>query len=410
MLLLLAASLVLCAREARADTGAEEANPAATAMLLAAAGSERDAQRAAKAAQIDAPLLDADGSGLVTAADAALYLRYQAGWLSACGAAQTHESALTASEDAIHRLTQTLFMPDFAALDARMRGTQSRQYRTYAQNADAFADAAFSLERLSNETLGSCMAVVSRDLRALSLSVAPAAGVVNAPNWKQLAALYYVFGDRTADALRAGFTVALADSSDGGKTLTASFLPFDGLASFGTSGETMQCKLANAYLNTVYDEAGVAVLREKSRYTSAYLSTLTNPLPGCLIKNCWYDPRDKGTRLHVGADIQAPARTHILSVTDGTVLAIGYLPVPGNYVVVRDPFGYEYHYYHMFEQSKLVEVGDAVISGDAIGRVGNTGNSASDHLHLSVVSPEYAYVNPYDLFLQAGFEPIRLEG
>lgn len=410
MLLILAASLVLCARGARADAASGEADGVASAILLTAVGSERAAQKAVRAAKADATQLDADGSGLISAADAALYLRYRAGWLSATAQNGVQPTAAEASEAAIARLTQTLFTPDFSHADERMQKAQRAQYRAYAQNADVFHETADAVRDLAMRTLGSCMAVASRDLRARSVALAPAGDVQNVPDWKAVASLYYVFGERAAEALRAAFAVTFAEAPQGGQTLVASFLPFDEAAAFGTPAEWMQCKLAYAYLNTAFDDEGAAVLKEKSVYTDDYIATLVNPLPGCLIKNCWFDPRDKGTRLHIGADIQAPARTHILSVTDGTVTAIGYLPVPGNYVIVRDPFGYEYHYYHMFEQSKLVKVGDAVKRGDAVGRVGNTGNSASNHLHLSIVSPAYAYVNPYDLFLQAGFEPIRIDG
>ncbi|MEG1524256.1 MAG: M23 family metallopeptidase [Clostridia bacterium] len=106
-------------------------------------------------------------------------------------------------------------------------------------------------------------------------------------------------------------------------------------------------------------------------------------------------------------DILANRRTQILSATDGVVQYIGYMAIPGNYVVVSDPYGYEYHYYHMFEQSKFVKPGDIVKQGDAIGLVGNTGNSAANHLHLTIITPEHAYVNPYDLYVQAGIGPIK---
>ena len=58
-------------------------------------------------------------------------------------------------------------------------------------------------------------------------------------------------------------------------------------------------------------------------------------------------------------------------------------------------------------QEILVKEGDTVRQGDVIGRVGNTGNSAANHLHLTIVTPDGRYVNPYDLFLIAGITPIR---
>jgi murein DD-endopeptidase MepM/ murein hydrolase activator NlpD len=48
-----------------------------------------------------------------------------------------------------------------------------------------------------------------------------------------------------------------------------------------------------------------------------------------------------------------------------------------------------------------------VKQGQQIGRVGSTGNSVAYHLHLGIVSPEGVYLNPYDLFVQAGIGPIQ---
>ena len=61
----------------------------------------------------------------------------------------------------------------------------------------------------------------------------------------------------------------------------------------------------------------------------------------------------------------------------------------------------------MVEKSKQVTEGQFVKQGDCIGLVGSTGNSAANHLHLTVVSPEFTYINPYDMFLDAGIGPIR---
>jgi murein DD-endopeptidase MepM/ murein hydrolase activator NlpD len=85
------------------------------------------------------------------------------------------------------------------------------------------------------------------------------------------------------------------------------------------------------------------------------------------------------------------------------------MPIPGNFVIVRDAYGYEYHYYHMYELSTFVTEGQEVKQGQQIGRVGNTGNSDMYHLHVSVVSPDGKYLNPYDLFAQAGLGPLMTD-
>ena len=167
--------------------------------------------------------------------------------------------------------------------------------------------------------------------------------------------------------------------------------------------------MALYYLNTVYMDDGSVAPVAVYRFSKEYLATVAHPVPGGTIKNGWYDPRSHRTRLHTGTDIRVASKTPILAVTDGVVLHIGYLPIPGNYVIIRDPYGYEYHYYHMYELSTFVQVGDHVKQGQQIGRVGSTGNSVAYHLHLGLVSPEGVYLNPYDLFTQAGIGPILTE-
>ena len=61
----------------------------------------------------------------------------------------------------------------------------------------------------------------------------------------------------------------------------------------------------------------------------------------------------------------------------------------------------------MFELSTFVTEGQHVKQGQQIGRVGSTGNSAAYHLHVGVISPDNRYLNPYDLFVQAGLGPIQ---
>ena len=149
---------------------------------------------------------------------------------------------------------------------------------------------------------------------------------------------------------------------------------------------------------------------EVYQFPQEYLKTIIHPVKGGEIKNGWYDPRSHRTRLHMGTDIKMRAKTPILSMTDGVVLYIGYLPIPGNYVIIQDPYGYVYHYYHMFVMTTSIKEGDKVKQGEQIGIVGSTGNSVAYHLHLGIVTPEGKYVNPYDLFVQAGIGPILENG
>lgn len=117
------------------------------------------------------------------------------------------------------------------------------------------------------------------------------------------------------------------------------------------------------------------------------------------LRKSWYADRSGGIRKHTGTDIWADADTEVYSCTDGVISYVGYGEGTGNAVIVTDPYGYAFHYYHFIRLPDFVKKGDTVQAGDLIGHVGNTGNSDLDHLHLSIVAPDGKYVNPYPYLL-----------
>ena len=85
---------------------------------------------------------------------------------------------------------------------------------------------------------------------------------------------------------------------------------------------------------------------------------------------------------HRGADICAAYGTTIIASDSGTVVAAGWHYSYGNYVQIDHGNGYTTLYAHMSEI--LVSQGQAVSQGDAIGRVGSTGNSTGNHCHFEM--------------------------
>ena len=404
MLLLLAASFALHPNFTRADTPDTAPDGDCVALLGAAAGLP---ERARKTTAAEAG--EAAEETPKTAAYAACLLRYRTGHLStlpdASGALPSPTKA--EAEAALNRLLPGLLRFDIAPYAQRMQGKQTKLYRTYAENAATFVEMSEMVRVRTERAMIASMPAAARDIEKMGLAAQAPPAPYNLPDWRSLAALYCVYGDKTLDMLEDSLCVTLIETGDGKASMEARFGTHDAIASAGTRKQSILARFAYAYLNTAFDETGKDIVTEKRVYDDAYLATVTHPLPGYLIKDGWFDPRDRGTRYHTGTDIRAPGGTRIRSVTDGTVLYIGYLPIPGNYVIIRDPYGYEYHYYHLRERTQFVREGDEVKQGDIVGRVGNTGNSAANHLHLTIVSPEYAYVNPYDLFLQSGATPIR---
>lgn len=407
MLLVMAASFALHPKSSLADAPDSVPDGDCVALLTAAAGLPESGAKGKTAAK----RVNAEAAAALpkTAASAASLLRYRAGYLSVLPddngvlAVPTEQETL----DAAKRLLLSEIPFDITPYAQQMRGKQTRLYRTYAENAALFTEMAEQVRVRTERAMERCIPAVRRDLYQSNLSLDTPPAPYNLPDWKRLAALYCVYGTDALEMLWDSLGVSLERTGVGRATVRVSYGTHDDVAAAGSRKQFILARFAYAYLNTVFDERGVARVAEKRTYDAAYLATVQHPVPGCLIKNGWFDPRDRGTRLHTGTDIRAPGGTSIHAVTDGEVLYIGYLPIPGNYVIIRDPSGYEYHYYHMRERTQMVREGETVSQGDVIGRVGNTGNSAANHLHLTIVSPEYTYVNPYDLFLQAGMTPIR---
>lgn len=57
----------------------------------------------------------------------------------------------------------------------------------------------------------------------------------------------------------------------------------------------------------------------------------------------------------------------------------------GNYVTIQHADGTVANYWHLEKDGVLVNTGDSVVTGQAIGRSGNTGYSAFPHLHFEVM-------------------------
>lgn len=110
------------------------------------------------------------------------------------------------------------------------------------------------------------------------------------------------------------------------------------------------------------------------------------PVPvGGRITACWSDLRNKtisgGSYYHSGVDIAAASGEQVISVTSGTVKFAGQHNSYGGLVIVEHSNGIFSHYGHL--SSVDTETGSVVESGQAIGKVGNTGVSLGNHLHLN---------------------------
>ncbi len=86
--------------------------------------------------------------------------------------------------------------------------------------------------------------------------------------------------------------------------------------------------------------------------------------------------------LHAGIDFRASVGTRVVATAPGTVIAAGKNGGYGNMVEIDHGNGITTRYAHL--STILVNVGDKISSGEAIGRSGSTGRSTGPHLHYEV--------------------------
>ncbi|MBS7457734.1 M23 family metallopeptidase [Coralloluteibacterium stylophorae] len=94
------------------------------------------------------------------------------------------------------------------------------------------------------------------------------------------------------------------------------------------------------------------------------------------------DPFGGGLSRHMGVDFASPYNSDVLAVAEGVVSFVGRRSGYGNVVEVDHGNGYTTLYGH--NSRNLVKVGDLVRAGDVLAKVGSTGRSTGNHVHLEV--------------------------
>ncbi len=103
---------------------------------------------------------------------------------------------------------------------------------------------------------------------------------------------------------------------------------------------------------------------------------------------------------HQGLDIAAAWRAQVVAVAAGTV--VEHWPPPDDYWRGHDTYGGMVTIEHADGTRALyahlswtrVHTGDRVRAGQVIGRVGNTGDSDGEHLHIEVLASNGERLNP----------------
>ena len=94
------------------------------------------------------------------------------------------------------------------------------------------------------------------------------------------------------------------------------------------------------------------------------------------------DPISGRTSYHTGVDIIAAPGTPVMAAAGGVVSHSGWMAEYGNVVEVSHDNGLTSRYAHL--SKSLVKVGEVVLKGQPIAKVGNTGRTTGPHLHFEV--------------------------
>jgi len=127
------------------------------------------------------------------------------------------------------------------------------------------------------------------------------------------------------------------------------------------------------------------------------------------ISSFFGDPRDGGNREHHGVDIFAARHTPVLAPSNASVTRVGEGEIGGRYVWLYDSKRSMYLYFAHLE-TREVERGDKILTGQQIGTVGNTGNARSTppHLHFGVY--RNGPIDPYYFIAETDTVPDRILG
>lgn len=137
----------------------------------------------------------------------------------------------------------------------------------------------------------------------------------------------------------------------------------------------------------------------------------SSSVPDIRYENGWMEERTfGGERGHEGCDLmgdEMPGGFYpVLSMTDGVVEQVGWLPLGGYRIGIRAPAGAYFYYAHLSEYAREFQAGDRVSAGELLGYMGDTGYGEEGttgqfpvHLHLGIYIKTEHYeelsINPY---------------
>ena len=149
---------------------------------------------------------------------------------------------------------------------------------------------------------------------------------------------------------------------------------------------------STSYVDVNYDiprsEREAAFIKQFEEDEKFNLTSLNpNPVPTeiffCKPLNGIISATFNSTVSHFGIDLTSAPKEHVMATLEGTVIFTGFDPNFGNVIVLQHKNDFLSIYKH--NDILIKEVGDRVVSGEAIAIVGNTGKlSTGLHLHFEL--------------------------
>jgi hypothetical protein len=169
-------------------------------------------------------------------------------------------------------------------------------------------------------------------------------------------------------------------------------MPFQLLGSFFSGGSYDNAKdlrLQQGYDTYIGENAESTgelmwAVNVKYNYISSYFGSRISPITG-------------KEEMHNGIDIPADYGANVYAALGGTVIISQYGNSYGNYIVISHGDGMTTLYAH--NSSLLKRTGDKVLKGEAIAKIGSTGDSTGNHCHFSVMI-DGTPVNPLEYAVQ----------
>jgi len=149
--------------------------------------------------------------------------------------------------------------------------------------------------------------------------------------------------------------------------------------SVGGDGNNEESKLSDNEKYSLYDEYLSRLVNSVAFTPMGYprLSSITS------VFGYRSDPFDsESAELHPGIDFRGQKGDPVKTTADGKVIFTGRKGGYGNCIIIKHKNDFETLYGHLSRIN--VKEGQAVSTGDVIGKVGSTGHSTGNHLHYEV--------------------------